>query len=86
MTSTISAPPRAASARERDDVVLIAPDVEDDQHVAPVYVEQTVAPDADARGHVPDVGPDKAEMRREIARQRVGEAAADQMHAAPPVA
>ena len=34
--------------RERDDILLITPDVENDQHVASPYVEQSVAPHADA--------------------------------------
>ena len=80
-----SAPPgRVAS--ERDDIVLIAPDVEYDQHVATSHVEQSVAPNANSRRHMPNVGPDEAKMRREIARERVREAAAEQMHAAFPVA
>ena len=41
-------PPRRRVARERDDVVLITPDVEYDQNVASSYVEQTVAPNANS--------------------------------------
>ena len=72
--------------RERDDVLLVASDIENEHDVASPNVKQAVAPDADAGRNVPDVGPHKAEVRGEIASQGVSEPAAKEMHAAPPIA
>ena len=78
MNSTICTPRACAVSAKPQQAVLVAPDVEDQQHVAPVHVDQPVAPVALLAGEVKDVGPDDRQVRRHVARHRIGEAPADQ--------